>query len=86
MHSLAHIYQGGATHPSFSDVFLILPSYLNRRTGLRVESDKVISLCVRAVTQFLNGDGQLAKDRAQKAQAPGVGSKIDAGAFIYHEL
>jgi platelet-activating factor acetylhydrolase len=84
MNSFSHNYQGGATHPSFSDVFLILPTYVNRWTGLRVQSDKVISLCVRAVTQFLNGDQQLVKDSAQKAQGPG--NKVAAGAFIYHEL
>ncbi|KIM76004.1 hypothetical protein PILCRDRAFT_826858 [Piloderma croceum F 1598] len=75
---------GGATHPSFSDVFLILPSYLNRRTGLRIDSDKVISLCVRAATQFLNGNGQRAKEMAQTSS--GVEGKMEAGAFIYHKL
>ncbi|EIN06804.1 hypothetical protein PUNSTDRAFT_54174 [Punctularia strigosozonata HHB-11173 SS5] len=44
---------GGATHPSFSDVFLILPDYINRLTGLKVSADKVIQRTVGAVEDFL---------------------------------
>ncbi|KAJ3492207.1 hypothetical protein NLI96_g149 [Meripilus lineatus] len=43
----------GSTHPSFSDVFLILPDYLNRLTGLRIDADKVIDMSVHVVERFL---------------------------------
>ncbi|KZT29794.1 alpha/beta-hydrolase, partial [Neolentinus lepideus HHB14362 ss-1] len=43
----------GATHPSFSDVFLILPEYINKMTGLRVQAERVLELAVDATTDFL---------------------------------
>jgi len=73
----------GATHPSFSDVFLILPGYINRLTGLTAEANVVMDLCVRAVMNCLNGDVQLAKDRAQKVIGPG--EKVKEGTFLLHE-
>ncbi|KAH8102144.1 platelet-activating factor acetylhydrolase, isoform II-domain-containing protein [Cristinia sonorae] len=45
----------GSTHPSFSDVFLILPPYINRLTGLRAEADKVIEMMIGLVDKFLEG-------------------------------
>jgi platelet-activating factor acetylhydrolase len=48
---------GGATHPSFSDVFLILPSAINKLTGLTCPAGSVIEKAVRAATQFLDGPG-----------------------------
>ncbi|CAL1710013.1 unnamed protein product [Somion occarium] len=45
----------GATHPSFSDVFLILPDYINSLTGLRLDADRVISILVHLVDHFLDG-------------------------------
>ncbi|KAI0075517.1 hypothetical protein K474DRAFT_1708946 [Panus rudis PR-1116 ss-1] len=45
----------GTTHPSFSDVFLILPDYVNSLTGLKLDADKVLSLAVQAVDTFLDG-------------------------------
>lgn len=48
---------GGATHPSFSDVFLILPSAINKLTGLTCPASSVIHKAVRATTQFLSGAG-----------------------------
>ena len=46
---------GGATHPSFSDVFLILPAAINRLTGLSAPASSVIARAVRATEQFLGG-------------------------------
>lgn len=46
---------GGATHPSFSDVFLILPTTINKLTGLTCPAGSVIEKAVRATTQFLSG-------------------------------
>ena len=46
---------GGATHPSFSDVFLILPAAINRLTGLSAPAPSVIARAVRATEQFLSG-------------------------------
>lgn len=48
---------GGATHPSFSDVFLILPAAINRLTGLSAPAPNVIARAVRATEQFLGGPG-----------------------------
>lgn len=46
---------GGATHPSFSDVFLILPNAINKMTGLKCSASSVINRAVRATEQFLSG-------------------------------
>jgi platelet-activating factor acetylhydrolase len=54
----------GATHPSFSDVFLILPEYVNRMTGLRVDAGTVVSLTVAACSDFLRGKSAEIKKRA----------------------
>ena len=45
----------GSTHPSFSDVFLIIPSFINRLIGLRTPPNRVFTHSLRAVLQFLNG-------------------------------
>lgn len=45
----------GATHPSFSDVFLIIPSFVNKLTGLRIPPTRVFTHSLRAVLHFLNG-------------------------------
>jgi platelet-activating factor acetylhydrolase len=54
----------GATHPSFSDVFLILPEYVNKMTGLRIAAARVIELAVRATADFLAGRGADVVSRA----------------------
>lgn len=48
---------GGATHPSFSDVFLILPNTINKLTGLTCRAGSVIEKAVRATAEFLGGPG-----------------------------
>ncbi|KAH9930236.1 platelet-activating factor acetylhydrolase, isoform II-domain-containing protein [Fomitopsis serialis] len=54
----------GATHPSFSDVFLILPQRINELTGLKVSAEKVIELALDAVGDFLRGEGHKTVKRA----------------------
>ncbi|TFK45802.1 alpha/beta-hydrolase [Heliocybe sulcata] len=63
----------GATHPSFSDVFLILPEYINKMTGLRVRADKVLELAVDATTDFLNGRVDRVIKRAVRYEGDGDG-------------
>ncbi|KAK7683715.1 hypothetical protein QCA50_013091 [Cerrena zonata] len=47
-------FMPGTTHPSFSDVFLILPDYINSLTGLRLDADRVIHIVVHLVDHFLD--------------------------------
>jgi platelet-activating factor acetylhydrolase len=54
----------GSTHPSFSDVFLILPEYINKLTGLRVDASVVVDLAVKASADFLAGNIEAIKARA----------------------
>ena len=44
---------GGATHPAFSDVFLLLPHTINKLTGLGCPARAVIDRVVRATGEFL---------------------------------
>ena len=32
----------GSTHPSFSDVFVIVPPFINRMTGLKVDATEML--------------------------------------------
>lgn len=45
----------GSTHPSFSDVHLILPAFINRRTGLKVRAETVFDVAIPAIELFLDG-------------------------------
>lgn len=54
----------GATHPSFSDVFLILPRRINELTGLKVSAERVIELALGAVEDFLRGEPHKTQQRA----------------------
>lgn len=45
----------GSTHPSFSDVHLILPAFINRRTGLKAHAETVFDVAIPAVEAFLDG-------------------------------
>ncbi|CDO71911.1 hypothetical protein BN946_scf184940.g58 [Trametes cinnabarina] len=47
----------GTTHPSFSDVFLILPDAINKLTGLHCAADVVLERVVRATEEYLSGEG-----------------------------
>ncbi|KAH9832525.1 platelet-activating factor acetylhydrolase, isoform II-domain-containing protein [Rhodofomes roseus] len=60
-----HVYTiPGATHPSFSDVFLILPQRISELTGLKVSAKKVMELALGAVGDFLRGEGYKTMKRA----------------------
>lgn len=72
----------GSTHPSFSDVHLILPGFINRRTGLQVEAQTVFDLSIPAVLAFIQ------KDYAgvRKMAAPQISNPTGTpGLFIWHE-
>lgn len=56
----------GATHPSFSDVFLILPRRINELTGLKVSAERVIELALGAVADFLHGEPHKTQQRATR--------------------
>lgn len=45
----------GSTHPSFSDVFLIVPGFINRRTGLKVDADEMLDKTMEITMAFLTG-------------------------------
>ncbi|EIW74323.1 hypothetical protein CONPUDRAFT_140472 [Coniophora puteana RWD-64-598 SS2] len=45
----------GSTHPAFSDVFLILPDYINRLTGLSVNPLAVIDHTIDTTWKFVRG-------------------------------
>lgn len=53
----------------------------------------MLDLCVRAVTQFLNGDEKLVRERARSVKGAEIGNEVgneDAaggeGGFLYHEV
>lgn len=50
---------GGSTHPSFSDVFLIVPGFINRLTGLKVDADQMLTTTIEVTMAFLSGKGPL---------------------------
>ncbi|KAI6007000.1 platelet-activating factor acetylhydrolase [Pisolithus albus] len=55
----------GSSHPSFSDIFLILPDYVNRMMGLTIDPVYVISDTVDKTVRFLQNGG----DRVTSSQA-----------------
>jgi platelet-activating factor acetylhydrolase len=72
-----HPFTAGATHPSFSDVFLILPEYVNKLTGLRVSAARVLELTVNATYDFLKGDGHNIPKRCRRYDPkPAPGGKL----------
>ncbi|KAF7976303.1 hypothetical protein HWV62_7003 [Athelia sp. TMB] len=63
----------GTTHAAFTDAALILPAYLNRRTGLRVDPGRFWAVCVDAVGAFLGGDAAFVARQATRVGAQGQG-------------
>ncbi|EJD42003.1 alpha/beta-hydrolase [Auricularia subglabra TFB-10046 SS5] len=64
----------GATHPAFSDVFLILPGFITRATGMLAPADVVVETAVDATLDWLR-DGSAERTRArarkyEKGEAP----------------
>ncbi|KZP11135.1 hypothetical protein FIBSPDRAFT_962570 [Athelia psychrophila] len=64
----------GTTHAAFTDASLILPAYINRRTGLKVDPAKFWAVCVDAAGEFLRGNGAFVA-----AQATRVGPRGEGG-------
>ncbi|KAI6094214.1 platelet-activating factor acetylhydrolase [Pisolithus thermaeus] len=57
----------GSSHPSFSDVFLILPDYVNRMMGLAIDPVYVINDTVDKTVRFLeNGGGHVTSSQAMR--------------------
>ena len=54
--SVANPYTGGATHPSISDIFLILPTYVNKLTGLRTSPYSILDSVIATTDNFLRGE------------------------------
>ncbi|KAH7921574.1 hypothetical protein BV22DRAFT_1107127 [Leucogyrophana mollusca] len=69
----------GSTHPSFSDVFLILPDYINRLTGLEVDPLAVITLTIDAVSKFIDGNIEEARKDKSMTEAGGRLTKGEVG-------
>jgi platelet-activating factor acetylhydrolase len=66
----------GATHPSFSDVFLILPEYVNKLTGLGVRAERVLQLIVDATLDFIAGDTEKIVSRATEYVPSALGETL----------
>lgn len=63
----------GTTHAAFTDASLILPSYINRRTGLKVDPVKFWAVCVDAVGEFLRGNNSFVSGQATSVGPQGQG-------------
>ncbi|KIJ63183.1 hypothetical protein HYDPIDRAFT_168739 [Hydnomerulius pinastri MD-312] len=46
----------GSTHPAFSDIFLILPNYVNKLFGLAADPGRVIDLTIDTTRRFLENE------------------------------
>ena len=77
-------FTAGSTHPAFSDVFLILPTYINQKTGLKIAAADVLRLTVHAVTLFLRGDLESVRRGAREVR--GAGDRMVPGLFLYHDV
>lgn len=64
----------GATHPAFSDVFLILPDYLNRLVGLGANPLRIIDLTIDTVVKFLESGAEDAWEQVQCVDSRAVAS------------
>lgn len=60
-----HDCTAGSTHPSFSDVFLILPKLIDRLTGLHADSEQIMTMTVGAVEDFLEGKANMVQQRTR---------------------
>ncbi|KAF7967532.1 hypothetical protein HWV62_31495 [Athelia sp. TMB] len=87
-HSSSIFSTAGTTHPSFSDVFVILPSYVNKLTGLKADAAEVVRIAVRAVSDFLAGRMEAMRARAVTVQGAGLAqvAAMEPGTFVHHEV
>ncbi|KAI6045280.1 platelet-activating factor acetylhydrolase [Pisolithus marmoratus] len=72
----------GSTHPSFSDVFLILPDYVNKMMGLAIDPLYVINATVDKTKQFLE-NGREYVNAAQERQSEVDLDSAQPGIFRY---
>jgi len=78
---------GGSTHPSFSDVFLIVPGFINRRTGLKVDADQMLTTTIEVIMAFLSGKGPLKGQQVVKqweGPIPAIGPLGEPGDVNWH--
>jgi hypothetical protein len=54
MPDLCRSVPAGSTHPSFSDIHLILPRFINRRIGLKTEADYILDVTIHAIELFFD--------------------------------
>lgn len=72
------IHSDGSTHPSFSDIHLILPTTVNRRIGLTTDPVRILDLTVRGTVEFLRRDTSGMERRAKNPKySEWVACKID---------
>jgi platelet-activating factor acetylhydrolase len=71
-------------------VFIILPEYINKLTGLRIEAYRVLDMTVNAISRFLGGeqtkDSQLVADAVTVQGDGGPPAVGREGMFLYHAL
>ncbi|KAJ8589801.1 hypothetical protein M405DRAFT_738008 [Rhizopogon salebrosus TDB-379] len=65
----------GATHPAFSDVFLILPDYINRLVGLAADPLRIIGLTIETVVKFLENDSEYTWEQVQHVDSRSLAPK-----------
>ncbi|KAJ6456663.1 platelet-activating factor acetylhydrolase [Mycena sanguinolenta] len=77
----------GTTHPSFSDVFLILPNWINRLAGLRTQPEYLCDVAVACIREFASGDEEAVRRRGRASDAGregqgqgGMGAGLGLGA------
>jgi platelet-activating factor acetylhydrolase len=67
--------KAGATHPAFSDVFLILPDYINRLVGLAADPLRIIGLTIETVVKFLENDSEYTWEQVQHVDSRSLAPK-----------
>ncbi|KAG1741441.1 platelet-activating factor acetylhydrolase [Suillus paluster] len=61
--------KAGATHPAFSDVFLILPDCINRLVGLAADPLHIIGLTIDTVVKFLESGTEDAWEEVRRVDS-----------------
>lgn len=55
----------GSTHPSFSDVFVIVPPFINRMTGLKVDATEMLDTTMDITLHFLQDNHRPMRSKTQ---------------------
>ncbi|KAL8276711.1 hypothetical protein RQP46_010890 [Phenoliferia psychrophenolica] len=62
----------GGRHPSFSDIHLILPGFINGCMGLHGSPESILELSVKTTIAFLRGEAGSLKNRAEQTEGEQV--------------